>query len=385
MSSIVILFHANCIDGLFGALTFYLIYDKKAEYIPVQHGKPPPDVKGKDVFLVDFCYPAPILENMFRTAKTLYVLDHHLTAENDLQKIPDKCKFFDPNESGATLAWKYLFRDKAMPQIYNYVRARDLWLETLPDLDAFSLAIDMNIREDDLFKTFDDLREFFEIKNLQALIQIGKPMALYQKHLVSKAIDRMFFCPIRLDKPVNLSASGSIPIELEGSYPENLRTSTDKLEKNWTHLIVGYLNLPYLINESADAALKKYPFLDFCVCYYLDTANNATQFCLRSRDDRESVCWIAQKFGGGGQRNSSSFRVSSIISTLPCEHLNKLPLRCMLLKKSLKIPGDHLNGSPISEAQKILTSDYIELLRKKFPDQTLKIELTFDSKNNLNK
>lgn len=357
MGSRLILFHANCPDGLFGALTFYLIYDKKADYIPIHANSPVPDVRGKDVCIVDFCYPGHILESLQRNATHLMVIDHHLGSKEALSKIPEKFYLFDPNESAATLAWKHLFPKTPIPKIYNYIRSRDLKLNDLPDIDAFSVALDLNIRKDDLFGTFNDLKSLFNEDTFQILIQIGKTMLVYQHNLVSRFMENLFFQPIRLEQTTVVN---------------------DVQESHFVILIVAYLNLGHLIEETAAEIFEKYEFLDLCVFYSIDTESDVTRFVLQSQDDRENVLWIAQKFGGIGNRNSAYFHADSVLSTLPCEHLNKNPLRCVLQNKPLIIPGNQLTNIP--ESEKILNTEYLELLKRKFPDTTLKLEVSFDSK-----
>ena len=51
------------------------------------HQQPPPDVTGLDVFLVDFSYKKELLEAMLKTAASITILDHHISAEEDLREL----------------------------------------------------------------------------------------------------------------------------------------------------------------------------------------------------------------------------------------------------------------------------------------------------------
>jgi hypothetical protein len=71
-------------------------------------GKPPPDVTGLDVAIVDFSYKRPVMIELARKAKSILVLDHHKTAEAELiEPCPGIEVHFDMNRSGAVMAWEY--------------------------------------------------------------------------------------------------------------------------------------------------------------------------------------------------------------------------------------------------------------------------------------
>ena len=66
-----------------------------------------------------------------KMARGLIVIDHHLTAKEALQKIPDANKIFDMRQSGATLAWNYFHPRHEIPMFLRYVEDRDLWRNAL--------------------------------------------------------------------------------------------------------------------------------------------------------------------------------------------------------------------------------------------------------------
>ena len=92
------------------------------------------------VYILDFSYPAPILERYAKNAGKLVVLDHHKSAKADLEGIEEKldkgCESlvkFDMSKSGALLAWEYFFPQQEAPYVCLLINDRDLWLHKYGD------------------------------------------------------------------------------------------------------------------------------------------------------------------------------------------------------------------------------------------------------------
>lgn len=84
MNKTICIYHGNCADGFTAAWAVYRALGHDIEYYPGFYDKPPPDVKGKHVIMVDFSYKRPVLEEMAAGCETMVVLDHHKTARDDL-------------------------------------------------------------------------------------------------------------------------------------------------------------------------------------------------------------------------------------------------------------------------------------------------------------
>lgn len=124
MTKTTVIYHANCVDGFTAAWAAWCRFGSEAEYVPAQYGEAPPDCAGKDVVIVDFSYPRSALLQLQDSASSLVVLDHHKTAQAELDGLPF-CTF-DMNRSGAGLAWDVL-QDAPRPALIDYVEDRDLW------------------------------------------------------------------------------------------------------------------------------------------------------------------------------------------------------------------------------------------------------------------
>lgn len=137
----LVLYHRNCSDG-FGAAWAASTQYPDAEFVAVEHSTPPPDVRGRDVVIVDFSYKRPILEAMIREANRIVLLDHHKSAQEDLDGLVDP-KFtvvFDMKRSGAGIAWDSFVGGKRN-WIINVVEDADLWTWRLPNSAALIEAI----------------------------------------------------------------------------------------------------------------------------------------------------------------------------------------------------------------------------------------------------
>lgn len=142
----LVIYHGGCWDGFCAAWIAHEAYPA-AEYIPFQYGQDPPDVAGKDVWILDFSFKRAILQGMAQVAKSILVLDHHKSAREDLSQINTvawddgggvksetkkiQC-VFDMEKSGGRLTWEYMHGNRPAPWLVDYTEDRDLWRWKLP-------------------------------------------------------------------------------------------------------------------------------------------------------------------------------------------------------------------------------------------------------------
>jgi uncharacterized protein len=268
LNNVLVLYHAGCPDGFGSAWSFYQKYGDSADYIPVKHGKSPPSVKGKSVFIVDFSYPRSVLEKMNDEAQNLVLLDHHKTAEKELSDL-SYCHF-DMNHSGAYLSWKYLFGEESVPLLIRYVEDRDLWLWKLPFSEEILSVVDSyqktfsnwNMLADDLADAGSD--------SWKAIFDGGRDILRYKNALISSLIKKVHTVNIR------------------GESIKSVNSSFFQSE------------IGNILSEGES----------YAAVYYWNGENFI--FSLRSKPDRADVSRVAKIFGGGGHRNASGFIVSSL-------------------------------------------------------------------------
>ncbi|HVM58857.1 MAG TPA: hypothetical protein VMT80_00805 [Candidatus Paceibacterota bacterium] len=159
----VVLYHGKCPDGFGAAYAAWKKFGDTAEYIPVRYGDPIPEhMAGRQVILVDFCYPKEEMEQMRAQAASVTVLDHHEGVREVAESFPGN---FDSKRSGATIAWAYFHPDEPMPSLLAHLEDGDLYRYALPDTRDIYSYIEVYPREfeewDALAKALDsaDTRE----------------------------------------------------------------------------------------------------------------------------------------------------------------------------------------------------------------------------------
>ncbi len=139
---IAVLYHSKCPDGFGGAYAAWKKFGDAAEYIPVDHGDPPPEgLDGREVYLVDFCYAtAEQMKALVKMTGRLVVLDHHQGSKELVESVPEH--IYDASRSGATIAWVYFHPDAPTPRLLQYIEDGDLYRFALAETrDIFSYLL----------------------------------------------------------------------------------------------------------------------------------------------------------------------------------------------------------------------------------------------------
>lgn len=257
-NKILVLYHANCMDGFGAAFAAWLNFEDEADYVPVKYGDTPPDVTDKQVYILDFSYDRDTLLAMRNVAHSVFIIDHHKTAEKELSGLPD-C-IFDMNKSGAVLTWEYFHPDEEVPLLLRYIQDRDLWQWKLPNSKEFSAGLQI---EPQTFLNFEWLRHA-----TNEIIKNGEAILRYE----NMQIDRILH-----DNRVHL-------INIDG----------------W---MVPSINTTMYISEIGHRLCAGFPF---AVMYFFTDTHKIVS--LRSGDDGIDVSEIAKKFGGGGHYHAAGYR-----------------------------------------------------------------------------
>ena len=80
------IYHGNCADG-FAAAVIIRMYNPDMEFYPGIYGEQPPDVTDREVIMLDFSYKKDLLEMLAWRAKSILILDHHKSAEENLKDL----------------------------------------------------------------------------------------------------------------------------------------------------------------------------------------------------------------------------------------------------------------------------------------------------------
>lgn len=289
----LVIYHANCADGFTAAWAVRRAMD--ADFHPGTYGKAPPDVAGRDVVLVDFSYPIAVLVEMAQSARTILVLDHHKTAEADLQHGAREFEgktahvarlstdadvrtiwelhvrnagqrmvlaLFDKERSGAGIAWDFFHPGKARPALVDYVEDRDLWRFALQHTREICATVHSHPYT---FEAWDALAA-------------ETAFSLYQQGLV-----------------------------LERGRAKDV---AEQIAACRRELVIGNYTVPVasiprsLASEAAGEMARDQPF---AACYQDHPAGR--KFDLRSTVDGIDVSDVARLYGGGGHARAAGFTV----------------------------------------------------------------------------
>lgn len=265
----LIIYHKDCPDGFGSAYAAWKLFGDEAEYLPKQHGEPVPDVSGRNVFMLDFSYKRPIIEKLRSQAEDLTIVDHHVTAQKELEGMPN-CTF-DMEHSGAYLSWQHFHPGKKVPLFIQYLEDRDLWKFRLPKSDEITLAT-MAYPYD--FKEYDKMcnASMYTPEAFQNIMAAEGQVIIRYRDM---QIERMMQHVIRKD------------YEFHGKKVN-----------------VPTVNCPLFQSDVGAVLSKGEPFSE--MWYKTD---GKTIYSLRSDPNGMDVSQIAKSFGGGGHKNAAGYEI----------------------------------------------------------------------------
>jgi hypothetical protein len=288
------IYHGNCDDGFGAAWAIWTMWPD-CDFVPGFYGMDLPNVDGKNVLFVDFSAKRPVIDAIAQTAKTIVIIDHHKTAEADLEPFavtmcgsaclhpndiqhmfrdlaeldrPPIIAWFDMEQSGAAMAWQFAqggHRDEyPIPTMLEWIEDRDLWRFVHGDTTReFSAALRTYPMD---FKVWEQIAE-----NPRDLIKEGRIVLRAHRANIEKLIRETY-------------------IETIGGFS------------------VPVVNAPYhYASDTAHELLAEHPEAPFAACWFR-RADGQIQWSLRSEDHRQDVSEIAKSFGGGGHRNAAGFQ-----------------------------------------------------------------------------
>jgi oligoribonuclease NrnB/cAMP/cGMP phosphodiesterase (DHH superfamily) len=262
------IYHGFCADGFTAAWVVWRWYGVgQVEFHAATHGESPPAVNGREVYLVDFSYPRPVIEAMARHATKLTVLDHHVTAAQDLEGLIRNGGVvdgvFDMEKSGCLLTWEWFFKHKPPPQVLLAVNDHDLWRFELPWTREIFLALTSYPYDFAIWETL------MGNDRLDALRQEGMTLERKQQKDIAEII-----------------AAGSHLITMAGHT-------------------VPACNVPsHWASDTGHLLAQGHPF---AACFWIDGEKIA--FSLRSAPEGLDVSEIAKQFGGGGHPHAAGFKL----------------------------------------------------------------------------
>jgi hypothetical protein len=288
MNRPLVLYHAPCQDGFTAAWAAWK-YRPDAELVGVRHGDAPPDVTGRYVYILDFCYPKDVLLQMAAKSEKVTVIDHHRSTFRDfglddsvmktalpVEYDPKLLIYLDINKSGAGAAWDY-FQNKPRPWIVDYVEDRDLWRFKLKDsksINAFLMTQDP------------------DLDTWIGLAACDSEESLERFGLMGSAINR------KVAKYVSETSKQAYKVSVMGY---------DMLAVN-----AGATDCSELLHHLCQTSPS-----GVAMSYFM-RADGIWQYSLRSSEAGPDVSAIAKHFGGGGHVHAAGFQSPELINHPVC-------------------------------------------------------------------
>lgn len=262
-NEIVVLAHGNCLDGLASCHAAWLHFQDTADYHFMNYGDDLPNMVGKHVYMVDWSVKSHVMASIICVAASVTVLDHHESAEKELQQYFDSGEIsgvFDMDRSGAGITWSHFFPDDDLPFVYSIIQMRDLWKHKGSDME----------------KTVDNITS-----------------ALASRDMSLEAFNSIYL------KGSILAAEGKVLVRA-------LNKRKKAALKKWRWATYGDHKIMVINDTNSDVLnglLLDNKEADYAVGY--TDISDKTIYSLRSTDERVNVSEVATSLGGGGHANAS--------------------------------------------------------------------------------
>ena len=267
-SAPVVIYHGGCPDGFAAALSAWLFFEGKGDYIPMVHAQALPDLTGKHVYMLDIAFDRARMEVASAQASSLVVLDHHKSTADGLHGFKCRCGslIFDFDKSAARMAWEYFHPSVEVPALIAHVEDRDLLRWLLEPTPGYLASLDVGP---------------YNFYRWAGVLRMPPPA--YETFMLrGRAMHRQ---SLKLAESLALEASA---IEIAGQH--GLMANAP----NVLHSAVGELLL----------ARKK----TFALLWCLEEGGTRVKVGLRGALGFD-VIPIAEAFGGGGHPYASAFRL----------------------------------------------------------------------------
>lgn len=294
-----IIYHKNCLDGYTGFLLFTLtnMYCKDSFVYPdIPSAKSiPPNIKGKDVIIIDVAYSKEILENIFKLANKVLFIDHHITIKDyidELGKKYNKAIFFNQKYSACGLVWKFFNEKKKLPRFVEFIQDNDIGEWKLKDTKKFISGLHVNYKLESSFDNLKKWKKLFKNSEVNNLINLGTHYEDYKNYLIlenSKRYSREKFPSLKI---YNINSEIRKIIDTVGKYKVIVYNGS----------CPNVTSIGTYFYENLDC--------DFVWLWTLNLSKSEIIVSLRTNKKHVDVGKIASCFGGGGHTGAAAFSIN---------------------------------------------------------------------------
>ena len=276
-NKIYCIYHSSDFDGKCSAAIVNSYYKNNIEFIGYNYNE---DIvknidEGTIVILVDITLPLDDMLWLEKNVKLIWI-DHHKLRINKVYdagfKNIDGLRCLDGTKSASDLTWEFFYPNKTIPESIYLIGRFDVW-DHLKNWDTHILPFQYGLKLEKDTKTpkSDIWKDIFKDKINSEILQNGRIVLKHAKNEAEYLYDKM---------------------------------STNKIINNLTWKIINTPTAP----DAFDHILDWQTFDVFC------TYRIGQYFCsasLRSNSEID-VAKIAEKYGGGGHKNSAGFKTKNI-------------------------------------------------------------------------
>lgn len=282
----VCLYHDKCTDGLGSAFAVWWFaksnkLNVKFYGISVSQDLTALPLDNEYVVMCDISSAWSNLEKLLTRVKGFMLIDHHKTAQQDLEKLPADLKIFDMNHSGASLTWSWFFPGEKVPEFIELIEDRDIWTNKYKRSKYFYNWMS-TVHTEDYLTVFSKFEPLVDSNELNKVLDIGKHYETLSESIIAK----------------------------EAGYA---RLKLCKLFNKF--YIVGTVNSVIYQSDIGNRIMINNPLVDFAAVF--SVSEFTTNFSLRSTNERTDISEIAKLYGGGGHRNAAGLQIPNVVSRLP--------------------------------------------------------------------
>jgi hypothetical protein len=295
-----VIYHKGCLDGFTGFIILTMTNTIKHDaliYPDQPYSKElPPNIKNKNIIIIDVAYKKEILEQIFAVAKKVTFIDHHDSISEDVKTLDTKSIheiIYNDKKSGASLTWEYFNKDKKIPNFIKYIEDNDTgaWKlkYTIPFINGLKVKYNLQQTEINITKW----TKLFNKVEVKSLIKKGLIYAEYQNFLLHENMKKYSMELFPSKKIYDL-------------FP-------DKFKKPGQYRVVVYNGSGCPTASLLGREFVKKMHCDFCIMWVLNLDRNEYVLQFRSRTINDGlvteiidVGQIAKIFDGGGHVHASA-------------------------------------------------------------------------------
>jgi oligoribonuclease NrnB/cAMP/cGMP phosphodiesterase (DHH superfamily) len=181
-----VIFHRGCLDGFSG---FFIlnqtgkIHKNALIYPDIPSAKDiPPNIENKNIIIIDVAYNPDILMKIMQVAKKVTFIDHHISIREDILKLKIDKKheiIYDDKKSGASLVWKYFYKNKKEPLFIKYIEDNDIGAWKIKETKPFILGLRVKYSTD---LSRENLKRWKKLLNISEVKKLIKKGLVYQEY-----------------------------------------------------------------------------------------------------------------------------------------------------------------------------------------------------------